>query len=116
MKSSTKGIIAVISVLVVFAIVALIVTTTLSSAAEVAFTKIREELHEGNVTAISINNDKVNVKYKDGNKKKTYDEFAYAPYQVVWDEVSAYLAARDEVVGEAQAAVDEAKKKAYGAL
>ena len=67
MKSSTKGIIAVISVLVVFAIVALIVTTTLSSAAEVAFTKIREELHEGNVTAISINNDKVNVKYKDGN-------------------------------------------------
>ncbi len=111
MKSSTKGIIAVISVLVVFAIVALIVTTTLNSAAEVAFTKIREELHEGNVTAISINNDKVNVKYKDGNKKKTYDEFAYAPYQVVWDEVSAYLAVRDEVVGEAQAAVDEAKKK-----
>ena len=53
MKSSTKGIIAVISVLVVFAIVALIVTTTLSSAAEVAFTKIREELHEGNVTAIA---------------------------------------------------------------
>ena len=78
LKSSVKGIIAVVAFLAVFAIVTLIVTTTLNNATKTSFSEIQDALMSGNVKTISINNDKVSVKYVDGyaktKKNKSYDE------------------------------------------
>ena len=72
MKSSTKGIIAVVSFLVVFAIVALIVTTLLGNANKTNFSDIETAIMAGNVKNISIDNDKVSVKYVDGYSKNKH--------------------------------------------
>ncbi|MCI8412932.1 MAG: ATP-dependent zinc metalloprotease FtsH [Clostridia bacterium] len=58
----------------------------------------------GNVKTISINNDKVSVKYVDGyaktKKNKTYDEYAYARDTIMWDVLQQYETMRE--VGRAQ--------------
>lgn len=81
MKSSTKGLIAVIAFLVVFAVVTLIVTTTLNNASKTDYSAIEEAILDGNVEKININNDKISVKYVEGyaknSKNKSYDEYAF---------------------------------------
>ena len=100
MKSSVKGIIAVVAFLAVFAIVTLIVTTTLNNATKTSFSEIQDALMSGNVKTISINNDKVSVKYVDGyaktKKNKTYDEYAYARDTIMWDVLQQYETMREE--------------------
>ncbi len=105
MKSSTKGIIAVVSFLAVFAIVALIVTTTLSNATKTNFSTIRNEMLAGNVQKISINNDKVSVKYREGaegyKKNKSYDAYAYARDTFMQDLFDDYEEVRQKKLAEA---------------
>ena len=98
MKSSTKGIIAVISFLVVFAIGALIVTTTLNNASKTNFTAVQNHIMAGEVKKISINNDKVSIKLKEGaegyKKNKSYDKYAYARDTIMWDVIQSYESKR----------------------
>jgi cell division protease FtsH len=105
LKSSTKGIIAVVSFLAVFAIVALIVTTTLSNATKTNFSTIRNEMLAGNVQKISINNDKVSVKYREGaegyKKNKSYDAYAYARDTFMQDLFDDYEEVRQKKLAEA---------------
>ncbi len=100
MKSSTKGIIAVISCLVIFAIVALIVTTTLSNATKTTFTEIEQELMDGNVKTLSINNDKVSVKYANSTSSKQYDAYAYARDTFIQSLLADYKEKRETEIAE----------------
>lgn len=118
MKSSTKGIIAVVSFLVVFAIVALIVTTLLGNANKTNFSDIETAIMAGNVKNISIDNDKVSVKYVDGysknSKNKTYDEYAYARDTFVQELLREYKEAREEAIkaaGDDEKAIAAAKAR-----
>nr|MDE7394703.1 ATP-dependent metallopeptidase FtsH/Yme1/Tma family protein [Clostridiales bacterium] len=96
MKSSTKGIIAVVAFLVVFAVVALIITSTLNNAKEVSYSKIESEIMAGHVAKVNIDNDKVSVKYVDGqtDKNKKYDAYAYARDAFMQDLLARYNEAR----------------------
>ena len=123
MKSSTKGIIAVIAFLVVFAIGALIVTTQLNKAQKTNFTVVSNAFMEGDVEKISINNDKVSIKLRksaDGYKKnKSYEKYAYARDTFVKDLFDRYetqralglAALENAAVGEGGQFPDEAAKE-----
>ena len=131
LKSSTKGIIAVVAFLVVFAIGALITVSVVRNATEVSFSAIQKHLENGEITKINIVNDKVSVKYRDGVIKKTnakkYDEFAYTRDTIIWDVLNKYWDARDKKIEaykeehagdelteeQLQAAAEEAVKKDY---
>ncbi len=136
MKSSTKGIIAVISFLVVFAIIALIVTTTLNNATRTDFSSVEAAVMNGDVEKLNINNDKVSVKYVKGHNKRTrkdYDEYAYSRDLFMQDLLSDYkemraskaakaeAEVRDKMEGtaseeELQAAIDKAVAAVYAEL
>ena len=108
MKSSTKGIIAVISFLVVFAIIALIVTTTLNNATRTDFSSVEAAVMNGDVEKLNINNDKVSVKYVKGHNKRTrkdYDEYAYSRDLFMQDLLSDYKEMRASKAAEAEAEV-----------
>ena len=119
MKSSTKGIIAVIAFLVVFAIGALIVTTQLNKAQKTNFTAVSNAFMDGDVEKISINNDKVSIKLRKGadgyKKNKSYEKYAYARDTFVKDLFDRYELQRAVKLAEAENAeyeTEEAKKAA----
>lgn len=100
MKSSTKGLIAVISALVVFAIIALIVFSVTNQSKEIKFSEFETKLMEGKVAKINIANDKVSIKYVtgEGDSKKDYDVYAYSRDTITWDVINKYNAMRQEII------------------
>lgn len=106
MKSSTKGLIAVISFLVVFAIVGLIVFSVTNQSKRIDYSEFQQELMAGNVQAIDITNDKASIKYKN-NSKKSYDAYTYIRDAFIMDDIRAYNEYRAAIIAENAANADK---------
>lgn len=92
MKSSTKGLIAVISFLLVFTIAALLIFGLTNRTPEISFDKFEVQLNSGNIQKIDITNDKVSIKYVEGITKKGngYDAYFYSRDAFTMETINAF--------------------------
>lgn len=109
MKSSVKGLIAVISILVVFGIVALIVVMVSNNATRIDYSQFQQDLIAGKIEKIDITNDKASLKYT-GMSKKAYDKYTFTRDSFIKEDIDAYRAARQAIVDENLDNKDKADK------
>ena len=77
LKSSTKGLIALVAFLAVFAIIGAIIFLTTSGPGEISQDEFVKKLEAGQIAEIDVNNDRINIMYTDPARPGKYDAFIF---------------------------------------